>query len=115
MAHGGQSAEHPVLRTHPETGRTTLYVNPTFTQHIIGLEEPESKALLQELYLQIFMPEYQCRFQWETGSVAMWDNRACQHYACGDFWPYARNMERMTVRDFDPEKKAPFYKVPSRL
>lgn len=102
--------EHPVLRTHPETGKTTLFVNPGFVKHIVGIPKEESEMLLQELFAQSTVPEFQCQWKWENGSVAMWDNRACQHYGCGDFWPHERYMERVTIVDPNPENKAPFYR-----
>ncbi|HZC16251.1 MAG TPA: TauD/TfdA family dioxygenase [Caulobacteraceae bacterium] len=89
--------EHPVARTHPETGRKTIYVNAAFTQSIVGLEKPDSDALLKHLYAQAAIPEYQCRFRWETNSIAFWDNRASQHYAASDYWPTVRRMERVTI------------------
>ncbi|MGK2740290.1 TauD/TfdA dioxygenase family protein [Tepidicaulis sp. LMO-SS28] len=89
--------EHPVVRTHPETGRKGLYVNAAFTQYIIGMDRAESDALLPYLYAQAAIPEYQCRFRWEKNSVAFWDNRACQHYAVSDYWPAVRRMERVTI------------------
>jgi taurine dioxygenase len=89
--------EHPIARTHPETGRKTIYVNAAFTQHIVGMEKSESDALLKHLYAQAAIPEYQCRFRWEPGSIAFWDNRASQHYAASDYWPAVRRMERVTV------------------
>lgn len=90
-------AEHPVLRTHPETGRKGLYVNLAFTQHIVGMERAESEALLKHLYAQAAIPEYQCRFRWGVNSIAFWDNRASQHYAASDYWPAVRRMERVTI------------------
>jgi taurine dioxygenase len=90
-------AEHPVVRTHPETGRKGLYVNVAFTQHIVGMDKTESDALLKYLYAQAAIPEYQCRFRWRTNSIAFWDNRACQHYAVSDYWPAVRRMERVTI------------------
>jgi len=89
--------EHPVVRTHPETGRKAIYVNAAFTQHIVGLDKDASNALLKHLYAQAAIPEYQCRFRWETNSIAFWDNRASQHYAASDYWPAVRRMERVTV------------------
>jgi len=89
--------EHPVVRTHPETGRKAIYVNSPFTQSIVGLEKDESAALLAHLYAQAAIPEYQCRFRWDVNSIAFWDNRSSQHYAASDYWPAVRRMERVTV------------------
>ncbi|MBI5940899.1 MAG: TauD/TfdA family dioxygenase [Caulobacterales bacterium] len=89
--------EHPVVRTHPETGRKCIYVNAAFTLHIVGMEKAESDALLAHLYAQAAIPEYQCRFRWEKNSIAFWDNRASQHYAVSDYFPAVRKMERVTV------------------
>lgn len=89
--------EHPVVRTHPETGRKGLYVNIAFTQHIVGMEKAESDALLKHLYAQAAIPEYQCRFRWKKNSIAFWDNRSSQHYAVSDYWPALRRMERVTI------------------
>lgn len=90
-------AEHPVVRTHPETGRKGLYVNAAFTSHIVGIEPDESDRLLDLLYRQATVPEYQCRFRWRPYSVAFWDNRAVQHYATSDYFPKPRVMERVTI------------------
>lgn len=90
-------AEHPVIRTHPETGRKAIYVNAGFTQHIVGMEKAESDALLAHLYAQAAIPEYQCRFRWSKNAIAFWDNRASQHYAASDYYPALRRMERVTV------------------
>ena len=89
--------EHPVIRTHPETGRKAIYVNAAFTQHIVGLEKEESDALLAHLYAQAAIPEYQCRFRWRKHSLAFWDNRSGQHYAASDYFPAVRRMERVTI------------------
>ena len=89
--------EHPVVRTHPETGARGLYVNTAFTTHIKGLSDKESAWLLDHLYAQASKPEYQCRFRWQVNSIAFWDNRACQHYAVADYYPAMRAMERVTV------------------
>ncbi len=89
--------EHPVVRTHPETGRRSIYVNIAFTQYIVGLEKSESDELLQLLYRQAHIPEYQCRFQWQQHSMAFWDNRAAQHYAVSDYFPNRRSAERVTI------------------
>jgi taurine dioxygenase len=90
-------AEHPVVRTHPETGRQGLYVNAPFTSHIVGMDADESDRLLELLYRQATVPEYQCRFRWRPYSVAFWDNRAVQHYAASDYFPSPRVMERVTI------------------
>jgi taurine dioxygenase len=90
-------AEHPVVRTHPETGRRCIYVNAAFTLHILGMEKAESDALLAHLYAQAAIPEYQCRFRWSPGAIAFWDNRASQHYAASDYFPAVRRMERVTI------------------
>jgi taurine dioxygenase len=90
-------SEHPVVRTHPVTGRKSLYVNAGFTSHVKGLPEEESAILLRHLYRQAAIPEYQCRFRWEVDSLALWDNRCAQHYAVSDYWPSTRSMERVTI------------------
>lgn len=89
--------EHPVVRTHPETGRKCIYVNAAFTLHIVGMDKAESDALLAHLYAQAAIPEHQCRFRWGKNSIAFWDNRASQHYAVSDYFPAVRRMERVTV------------------
>ena len=81
----------------PETGRKCLYVNAIFTSFIEGLPEAESRELLDFLYRQADVPEYQCRFRWQKNSIAFWDNRAVQHYAASDYDPQPRVMERVTV------------------
>ncbi len=103
---------HPVARTHPETGRTALYVQQGFVRGFAeehNIPEDEEKALLLEMKLQEGRPEYTCRFRWEEGSVAMWDNRAVLHSASGDFWPHRRLMERLTILDHDVSRRTPFY------
>ena len=89
--------EHPVFRTHPDTGKKVIYVNRAFTQYIKGWEEDKSKDMLDFLYSRASTPEYQCRFAWENNSIAFWDNRACQHYANSDYWPQIRRVERVTI------------------
>ncbi|TNE59565.1 MAG: taurine dioxygenase [Alphaproteobacteria bacterium] len=89
--------EHPVIRTHPETGRKSIYVNAAFTQYIKDVDEFESAELLKALYATAATPEYQCRFRWAKNSVAFWDNRSCQHYAASDYWPHRRIAERVTI------------------
>lgn len=89
--------EHPVIRTHPETGRKAIYVNVAFTKEILGVSPERSAELLEILYRQAAFPEYQVRFQWEPNSIAFWDNRSCQHYAVSDYWPDVRRVERVTI------------------
>jgi taurine dioxygenase len=91
------TAEHPIVRTHPETGRKTLYVNVGFTRTIVDMEPAESDTLLRRLYRQSSIVDVQCRFRWRPGSVAFWDNRATQHIVSNDFLPAKRVMERVTV------------------
>lgn len=88
---------HPVMRTHPETGRRSLYVNPMFTMRIEELHEDESEALLQYLYAHCAKPEFQARLQWQPGTVAVWDNRSVWHYAMDDYRDHERLMFRVTV------------------
>lgn len=88
---------HPVVRTHPVSGRKSLYVNRAFSRRIEGMDAEASDALLQKLFLQAWIPDYQCRFRWEPNSFAFWDNRAAQHYAAADYYPEKRTMERVTV------------------
>jgi taurine dioxygenase len=99
---------HPVVRTHPETGRRALYVNTAFTARIEGLSAKESDWMLAHLYAQAAIPEHQCRFRWAPDSIAFWDNRASQHYAVSDYFPAVRVMERVTIAGdrpfFDPAR-----------
>ena len=88
---------HPVVRTHPETGRRTLFVNQAFTTHIVGLDREESDRLLRYLFVQAHTPEFQVRFSWRENSVAFWDNRATQHYAVNDYHPHVRIAERVAI------------------
>ncbi len=95
-------AAHPIVRTHPRSGRKCLYVNAVFTSHIDGLDEADSDVLLSELYQHSRVPEYQVRFRWEPDSIAFWDNRSTQHYAISDYWPLARVMDRITIVGDEP-------------
>ncbi|CAM3575101.1 TauD/TfdA dioxygenase family protein [Streptomyces albus] len=89
--------EHPVVRTHPETGRKMLFVNTSFTTHIVGMDRAESDRLLAELVRQAHVPEYQVRFAWQPGDIAFWDNRATQHYALFDYMGHRRVAERVAI------------------
>lgn len=91
------TVEHPVVRTHPETGDKVLYVNADFTQEVVGMEPEESRRLLRRLYRTATVPDIQVRFRWRPGSVAFWDNRCTQHIVSNDFLPHKRVVERVTV------------------
>jgi taurine dioxygenase len=96
------SAEHPVVRTHPETGRKALFVNSTFTDSITGMKSAESAALLGFLYRHIESPDFSCRFRWRKNSVAFWDNRCTQHRVVADNLAAYRRMERVTINGDKP-------------
>jgi taurine dioxygenase len=88
---------HPVVRTHPETGKRLLFVNHAYTVGFEGMTEAESRPLLDYLLEQGHRPEFTCRFRWETGSVAFWDNRAVKHLAVNDAGPFRRLMRRVQI------------------
>ncbi|MEP5153346.1 TauD/TfdA family dioxygenase [Planktotalea sp.] len=88
---------HPCIIAHPTTGAPCLYVNGDFTTQFEGWSEEESAPLLRYLYAHATRPEYSCRLRWEEGSVAIWDNRLVQHFACADYAGHGRLMHRITV------------------
>ena len=95
-------AEHPVVRTHPETGRKLLYVNIAHTSHFKGMTEAESRPILEFLFQHQVKPEFTCRFRWQKGSLAFWDNRAAQHNPINDYHGYRRVMRRITLAGEQP-------------
>jgi|tagenome__1003787_1003787.scaffolds.fasta_scaffold20922341_3 alpha-ketoglutarate-dependent taurine dioxygenase len=98
-----EPVEHPVVRTHPETGHKSLFVNAGFTSHIIGLSRAESDALLQFLYAHSTKPQHTVRYHWHTGDLGFWDNRVTQHSVVGDFTGRHRVIQRVTLRGDRPE------------
>ena len=91
------AADHPAVRTHPETGRKCLFVNFAHTSHFKGMTEAESAPILQYLFQHQVRPEFTCRFRWQKGSLAFWDNRAAQHNPINDYHGYRRVMRRITL------------------
>ena len=96
-ARASYEAEHPVVRTHPETGRKALYVNVAHTMHFAGMTEEESAPLLEYLFRHQVRPEFTCRFRWQPGSLAFWDNRCVQHNPINDYHGHRRLMHRITL------------------
>lgn len=98
---------HPVVRTHPVSGRKSIFVNPQFTIGIKGMDEAESRALLELLFHQASIPEYQYRHHWAPNTMVFWDNRSVQHYAVHDYYPNRRKLERVTVKGDAPFSSDP--------
>ena len=98
---------HPVVRTHPVTGRQGLFVNEGFTTRIVELSTTESDAVLRQLFAHLCKPEFTVRWRWKVGDLAFWDNRLTQHYATADYLPKRRVMHRATILG-----DVPFYRAP---
>jgi taurine dioxygenase len=97
------SAVHPIAPKHPVTGKQLLFVNRSFTQHIVGMLKADSDRLLEYLFSHIETPNNQVRFRWSKGAVAMWDNRCTQHFAVADYLPAYRRMHRVII---DTDRRA---------
>ena len=95
-------AIHPIVRTHPGTGRKSLFVNRTFTTKVVGLSDHESDAILNMLFEHAEHINYQIRFRWTLNDMAIWDNRCCMHRAIWDYWPEERKGRRVTIKGDKP-------------
>ena len=95
-------ADHPLVCRHPATGRNALFCNPTFTQKINELDPTESSAVLAMLYAHAARPEFSCRWRWNAGDVAIWDNHFVLHYALGDFGAASRKIHRIEIEGEPP-------------
>jgi len=90
-------SEHPVVRTHPVTGKKALFINRGFTRRLLGVPADESAGVMRYLFEHMENPLFQCRFRWSENAVAFWDNRCAQHRAMWDYWPHTRAGHRVTV------------------
>ena len=104
-----ENSVHPLVRTHPETGRKSLFIARSFTRHFEGMTEDESRPLLDFLFAHATRPEHVCRFRWQKNSIAFWDNRCTMHKAIADFHgaahglnQYRRAMHRVTLEGDRP-------------
>ena len=105
--HDEYSNEHPIVRTHPDTGKKILFVNWTYTKNIVGMNKKESDEILSKIFKHQARLDLTCRFQWTENAVAIWDNRSVQHYAIADFFPgrglgYERIMDRIAIQGDSP-------------
>ena len=105
--HDEYSNEHPIVRTHPETGKKILFVNWTYTKNIVGIDKKESEEILNKIFKHQARLDLTCRFQWTENAVAIWDNRSVQHYAIADFFPgrglgHERIMDRIAIQGDKP-------------
>ena len=98
------SSIHSVVKIHPITKKKLLFINPGFTNHIIGLNGTDSNNLLNYLFTFMNKPEFQVRFKWTANTIAMWDNRCTMHYAIGDYMPNQRIMHRVTIKNDKRDK-----------
>lgn len=94
--------KHPVIHTHPETGKKVIFVNPLFTTRIIGMKDKESRSVLDFLYQHIVTDEFTTRFQWTENAIALWDNRSTQHKPINDYFPAHRKLNRITIDGDQP-------------
>ena len=105
--HDEYSNVHPIVRTHPETGKKILFVNWTYTKNIVGMDKKESEEILNKIFKHQARLDLTCRFQWTENAVAIWDNRSVQHYAIADFFPgrglgHERVMDRIAIQGDKP-------------
>jgi len=105
--HDEYSNVHPIVRTHPESGKKILFVNWTYTKNIVGMDKKESEEILNKIFKHQARLDFTCRFQWTENAVAIWDNRSVQHYAIADFFPgrglgHERVMDRIAIQGDKP-------------